>query len=71
MTIPNYESYKWDEVWEVTEWRGRCVYKTKPTGFHISNGTKLRKPYIAVSISVAKMQEPNIEINPCPQNFLE
>jgi hypothetical protein len=58
-----YNLRGWDELWIVIEYRRGCVYKTKPTGFHIHRNQPLPETHTRVSIN-AKPTDEWITINP-------
>jgi hypothetical protein len=33
ITINSYDSYKYNQVWLITEWKDGCVWKVKPIGY--------------------------------------
>ena len=50
--IRPYDSYKYDELHHVTEWKDGMVYKTKPTGKFVPAGENPDpKKYVLSSIS--------------------
>lgn len=57
ITIETFESFKYKQVWEVTEYRDGAIYKTKDTGKYILTVDipKLPVGYIASSLSTKLM----------------
>ena len=40
-TIPKHLAFKYSEVWEITEWKDDCVYRTKNTGYCIESPSNI------------------------------
>ncbi|MFA5132885.1 MAG: hypothetical protein WC444_06190 [Candidatus Paceibacterota bacterium] len=36
ITVPAHKCYKYEEVWEVVEFKDGCIYKTEPLGFVVA-----------------------------------
>ena len=33
VTVQGYESFRYRELWRITQWKDGCIYKTKSVGF--------------------------------------
>lgn len=56
VTIPSWEAFQYCEVWEITEMRGGCVFKTRFTGKFCKTNAVLPSNYVPVSISTTKLK---------------
>jgi len=65
-TIPTYKSYKYSEVWEITEWKDGCIYKTRNTRYCIEaslNKNPLNPDrYLLAPISTSQLKGDSLEI---------
>ena len=51
--IPSFKAFHYRQVWEITEIRNNCIYKTKPVGYiHVNDIVKYpTTKYVVSSIS--------------------
>lgn len=51
MKIRAWESFKFSELWKITEYRDGCIFKMKNTGYVVSNDRPAPEGYEKVTIS--------------------
>ena len=64
--IENYNAWKWQELWEVLEYRNGAVFKTRKTGYHVPSTWAAPEGWVTTSISTNELRNPFILINPHP-----
>lgn len=62
ITIPTWKSFAYNEVWEITEYRNGCIYKTKPTGKFVKSDEDVPDGYVKSSISTTLLHQDNITL---------
>lgn len=67
MTIPNYEAWKWRELWEVVEYREGTIYRTRKTKWHVPSGWEAEDGYTTAPFSTKELRQSKITINPHPE----
>ncbi len=57
-----YDAFNYVEVFEITEWKDGCVYKTKPKGFARADRTKQpNETYSPLSMKI--LRQPKITLD--------
>lgn len=67
MKIPSYESWRWRELWQVLEYRGGAIYKTKKTEWHVPADWIVQDGWTTAPFSTSDTRKPELEINPHPE----
>jgi len=64
--INNYESFRYCELYEITEWRDGCIWRAEPVGFiRAEDECKIdRNKYTTSSLSTDLHKNPTIELFP-------
>jgi hypothetical protein len=66
-TIPSYESFRWRELWRVTERRQGLVFKTEKTEWHVPSTWEPTGDWITAPFSTTDTKKDTLTINPHPE----
>jgi hypothetical protein len=53
IVVQGYESFRYRQLWKITEWKSGCIYKTKPVGYIKAEHEEMldKENYVASSMS--------------------
>ena len=63
ITIKSYNSWRYEKLYQITEMKDGCIYKTKDTMKCVKKGFKVPDGYITSCFSTSLTRKPQFEID--------
>lgn len=72
VTVQNYNSFNYNELWEIIEWKDNCVYKTKRIGFMKTKNEDIvnKERFILCPLSTSLTKKLEFELSILERNDL-